>query len=186
MHFRFDSCCLKTFLYSLCAEFLMGVRSVGVEFEILMYSVRAGISSLNILHLAGIIIKRAWLYFVSVLSARHLPYVFRLDEDLRCIYYLKRYPDLPTLHFFSFTFLHVRVFRLPNATWVISENKMSMVTVQLDFQKRTSVFIDDWCSGCTPLIQSPILYCVKAHMQKRYFFLFKTSWCTKIKHFLED
>ena len=24
--------------------------------------------------------------------------------------------------------------------------------------------------GCTPLIQSPILYCVKAHMQKHYFF----------------
>ena len=40
--------------------------------------------------------------------------------------------------------------------------------------------------GCTPLIQSPILNGVKEHMQKHYFFLFKASWCTKIKHFLED
>ena len=42
--------------------------------------------------------------------------------------------------------------------------------------------------GCTPLIQSTILYCVKAHMQirKRYLFWFTTSWCSKIKHFLED
>ena len=40
--------------------------------------------------------------------------------------------------------------------------------------------------GCTPLIQSHILYSVKEHVQKRSYHQFKTSWCTKIKHFLED
>ena len=40
--------------------------------------------------------------------------------------------------------------------------------------------------GCTPLIQSPILYSAKEHVQKCSFGKFKTSWCTKIKHFLED
>ena len=40
--------------------------------------------------------------------------------------------------------------------------------------------------GCTPLIQSPILYSAKEHVQKRSFGKFKTSLCTKIKHFLED
>ena len=41
-------------------------------------------------------------------------------------------------------------------------------------------------TGCTPLIQSHILYSVKEHVQKRSNHQFKTSWCTKIKHFLED
>ena len=40
--------------------------------------------------------------------------------------------------------------------------------------------------GCTSLIQCPILYSAKEHVQKRYFGKFNTSWCTKIKHFLED
>ena len=35
-------------------------------------------------------------------------------------------------------------------------------------------------------IQSHILYSVKEHVQKRSYHQFKTSWCTKIKHFLED
>ena len=39
-------------------------------------------------------------------------------------------------------------------------------------------------SICTPLIQSPILYSAKEHVQKRSFGKFKTSWCTKIKHLL--
>ena len=39
--------------YSLCVEFLMSVLCVGVEFEIPMYGVNAGILSLNILDLAS-------------------------------------------------------------------------------------------------------------------------------------
>ena len=31
-----------------------------------------------------------------------------------------------------------------------------------------------------------MLYGVKEHVQKRSYHQFKTSWCTKIKHFLED
>ena len=48
------------------------------------------------------------------------------------------------------------------------------------------VWIQGLTEGCTPLIQCPILYSAKERMQKHYFGTFKTSWCTKIKHFLED
>ena len=40
--------------------------------------------------------------------------------------------------------------------------------------------------GCTPLIHCPILHSAKEHVQSRCFGTFKTSWRTKIKHFLED
>ena len=42
-----------------------------------------------------------------------------------------------------------------------------------------------------PLIQSPILYCVEEHVYTKthfffFFFVYETSWCIKIKNFLED
>ena len=39
---------------------------------------------------------------------------------------------------------------------------------------------------CTPLIQSPILYCVKAHMQKFFFFNLKLHGVLNSSIFLED
>ena len=53
---------------------------------------------------------------------------------------------------------------------MITKIVIIVCTCVFQFRGMRSSAVELWTHGCTPLIQPPILYCVKAHMQKHNFF----------------